>query len=265
VPWVAWSEDTGSGQHGIFVSRLVGGDHFELFNGGAPISPANRDAESPDITFFGNVPYVSWIEPHGDGNRGFVGHFLASGQFVLDTPFGILLAPHVKRASLIDARVALSSSCTSDPFTNDGAACPVAAVNAPFGTFTTAGQPQRLLSQAFIGGPNNVLFPGCKVAVVPTGNGADIDSTLNSGQTVGILVQRIVGFKHVHGVKVPVLRAVGRVPLGHHHSGHLKIHWDLKVNGHRLGKGTYQILLRSLDRHRNVLGTTNPVTLTIKH
>jgi hypothetical protein len=101
--------------------------------------------------------------------------------------------------------------------------------------------------------------------VVPTNDGADIDSTLSSGQTVGILVQRIVGIKHIHGAKVPVLRPVGRVPLGHHHSGHVKIHWDLKVNGHRLGKGKYQILLRSLDSHRNVLGTTNPVTLTIRH
>jgi len=265
VPWVVWAEDTGSGNHGIFVSRLVGGDHFELFNGGAPVSPAHRDAESPDITFFGNVPYVSWIEPHGGGNRGFVGHFLATGQFVLDTPFGILLAPHVKRASLIDARVALSSSCTSDPFSGDGQACPVAAVNAPFGTFTTAGQPQRLFAQAFIGGPNNVLFPGCKLAVVPSGDGADVDSSLSSGQTVGILVQRIVGFTRVHGARVPVLRPVGRVPLGHHHAGRVRIHWDLKVNGHRLRPGRYQITLRSLDRHRTVLGTTNPVTLTIKH
>jgi hypothetical protein len=265
VPWVVWSEDNGSGNHSIFVSRLVGGDHFELFNGGAPVSPANRDALSPDITFFGNVPYVSWIEPHGDHNRGFIGHFLASGQFVLDTPFGILLAPHLKRAPLIDARVALSSSCTSDPFTNDGQACPVAQVNAPFATFTTTGQPQRLFSQAVIGGPNGPLFPGCKLAVVPAGDGADIDSTLGSDQTVGILVQRIVGVKHIHGATVPVLRPVGRVPLGHHHAGRVKIHWDLKVNGHRLGKGRYQILLRSLDRHRTVLGTTNPVTLTIRH
>ncbi len=263
VPWVTWAEDTGSGQHSIFVSRLVG-DHFELFNGGAPVSPAHRDAESPDITFFGNVPYVSWIEPHGSENRGFIGHFLQTGQFILDTPFGILLAPHLKRAPLIDARVALSSSCTSDPFTNDGAACPVAAVNAPFATYTTAGQPQRLLSQAVIGGPNGALFPGCKLAVVPTTDGADIESTLNSGQTVGILVQRIVGAKRVHGVTVAVLRPVGRVPLGRHHAGHVKIHWDLKVNGHRLSRGRYQILLRSLDSHRTVLGTTNPVTLTIR-
>ena len=65
VPWIVWAEDTGSGKHAIFISRLVGGDHFELFNGGAPLSPTSRDATHPDITFFGNVPYVSWIEARG--------------------------------------------------------------------------------------------------------------------------------------------------------------------------------------------------------
>lgn len=33
-----------------------------------------------------------------------------------------------------------------------------------------------------IGGPNGPLFPGCKLAVVPTGDGADIDSTLGSAE-----------------------------------------------------------------------------------
>src|SRR5205807_6645434 len=32
VPWVVWEEDIGGGRHVIFVSRLVGGDHFALFN-----------------------------------------------------------------------------------------------------------------------------------------------------------------------------------------------------------------------------------------
>ena len=59
------SEDVG-GHHAIFVSRLVGGDHFELFNGGNPISGPNEDAGTPDITFFGNTPYVSWTTGSGD-------------------------------------------------------------------------------------------------------------------------------------------------------------------------------------------------------
>src|SRR5207249_1219202 len=40
VPWVVWQEDLGlgDGKHAVFVSRLVGGDHFELFNSGQPVS-----------------------------------------------------------------------------------------------------------------------------------------------------------------------------------------------------------------------------------
>src|SRR5262249_3967909 len=60
VPWVVWEEDTVSGHRKIFIARLVGGDHFELFKPGNPISNPNNDASRPDITFAGNVPYVSW-------------------------------------------------------------------------------------------------------------------------------------------------------------------------------------------------------------
>ena len=61
VPWVVWSEDVG-GHHAIFVSRLVGGDHFELFNAGNPVSAPEQDAGTPDITFYGNTPYISWTD-----------------------------------------------------------------------------------------------------------------------------------------------------------------------------------------------------------
>jgi hypothetical protein len=262
VPWVVWSEDLGNGTHGVFVARLVGGDHFELFNGGAPVSNVHRDSVRPDITFFGNVPYISWIEPHGTDNRGFVGHF-ENGVFRLDTPLGIRFTSRFRSAPLIDARVPLSSSCTSDPFTNDGAACPLAAINAPFYLFTTETSPQRLFGQAVIGGPNCVLFPGYKLAVDQQANAAVISSTLGQGNTVGILVQRIVGIRHVHGKRVLATKNVGRVPLGHHPRGSLKVRWDLKVNGHRLKPGKYLVTLRALDRHRNVLGTTNPAIVKI--
>jgi hypothetical protein len=264
VPWVVWAEDTGSGKHAILISRLVGGNHFELFNGGAPLSAANRDATHPDITFFGNVPYVSWVEARGSGFRGFVGHF-ENGVFVLDTPTGIALLSPPRRPSLIDFRVPISSSCTADPFTSDGSACPVATVNSPFLLFTTSDSPQRLFGQFVIGGPNCVLFPGCNLAIVRQSIDFLIEASLNQSDSVGILVQRIVGTKRVHGTKVFVLQAVGRVPLGHHRPGRLKLRWNIKVNGHRLKKGKYLITLRALDSHRNVLGLTKPVILTINH
>ncbi len=263
VPWVVWAEDTGSGKHRIFISRLVNGDHFELFNGGQPLSPTDRDATHPDITFSGNVPYVSWIEVHGDAPRGFVGHF-ENNAFILDTPGGIVLAPRFRRASLIDARVPVSSSCTADPFTSDGQACALAPVNSAFDLFTIAHHPQRLFGQAVIGGPNCVLFPHCRLGIVGQGDDELIEGNLAQSNSVGILVQRIVKTKRVHGKRVPVLRTVGRVPLGRHHKGHLKIHWNLKVNGHRLARGRYLITLRAFDSHRNLLGTTNSALLTIK-
>ena len=262
VPWAVWSEDLGNGTHGVFVARLVGGDHFELFNGGAPVSNIHHDAVRPDITFFGNVPYISWIEPRGNVNRGFVGHF-ENGVFRLDTPFGIRFTSRLRSAPLIDARVPLSSSCTSDPFSNDGAACPLAAINAPFYLFTTETSPQRLFGQAVIGGPNCVLFPGYKLAVDQQAGVAELSSKLGQGNNVGILVQRIVGMRHVHGKRVFATTTVGRVPLGHHPRGSLKIRWDLKVGGHRLKPGKYLVTLRALDRHRNVLGTTNPAIVKI--
>jgi hypothetical protein len=57
---------------------------------------------------------------------------------------------------------------------------------------------------------------------------------------------------------------VGRVPLGHHRKGSLHRRWDLKVNGHRLRHGRYRITLRALDAHRNVLGLSTPVTITVR-
>ena len=79
----------------------------------------------------------------------------------------------------------------------------------------------------------------------------------------GSSLQRIVRFTHVHGKRVPVLKLVGRVPLGKHHRGHVSIHWNLKVNGHKLKPGKYLITLRGFDRHHVLLGTTKPTTITI--
>src|SRR5262249_44699340 len=77
VPGVVWQEDlAGDDQHhAVFVSRLVGGDHFELFNGGRPVSNTDNDATRPDITFSGNVPYISWQEEIDGAQVTFVGHF----------------------------------------------------------------------------------------------------------------------------------------------------------------------------------------------
>jgi hypothetical protein len=252
VPWVVWSEDVG-GHHAIFVSRLVNGDHFELANNGYPVSGA-EDAATPDITFFGNTPYVSWVESHGSEKRGFVGHFDTTGTFVTDTPDGIRAIPPHGPLALIDARVALSSSCTADPFSKDGQGCTPGDVNAAFHTFTTAGTPQRLFAQADIGGPNCVLFKYCRFRVHVRSGEASLDAILAKNNQVGIIVDRQVGHR---------FKRVGRVPLGRHHKGALHLRWNLRVNGHRLHSGRYRITLRALDKAGNVLGLSRPVRVRI--
>jgi hypothetical protein len=145
-PWVTWSEDLGNGKHGIFVSRLVKGDHFELANGGKPVSDPNLDAAKPDITFTGNTPYVSYQVQKFGQEKTVVGHFANLTTFVFDTPtagFG--------RAVVPDLREAISSACTSDPFTSDGQNCP-AGDKTPVFTRTLAGDPQRLLMNQIIVG-----------------------------------------------------------------------------------------------------------------
>ncbi len=256
VPWTVWSEDVG-GHHAIFVSRLVDGTHFVLFNGGNPISGPDEDAGTPDITFFGNTPYISWIDTHGNDQRGVVGHFDPSGTFVTDTPGGIrptaLRGPHGP-LSLIDARVALSSSCTADPFTQDGSACAPGDVNAAFDTFTAAGRPQRLSSQALTGGPNCVLFYQCDLDVRINHKVAEIIARLRQGHRVGIIVDRLGRHGATH---------IGRVPLGAHPRSTLGLKWDLKVNGRRLTAGRYRVTLRALDAHGNVLGLTKPALVRV--
>jgi len=237
------------------VSRLVNGDHFELFNNGNPVSAPDEDAGTPDITFFGNTPYISWIDSKGPTDkRGFVGHFDTLGNFVSDTQGGIRAIPPKGPLSLIDARVALSSSCTADPFSRDGTACTPGDVNAAFHTFTTAGAPQRLFAQADIGGPNCVLFKRCRVDVHLHGGRAEIDATLYQSHFVGIVVDRQAG-RHV--------KRIGRVPLGDQHKGRLRLRWNLKVNGKRLHSGRYRITLRALDKKGNVLGLSRPRTIRI--
>jgi hypothetical protein len=153
VPWVVWSEDTGGGIHGIFVARLVGGNHFELVNGGNPISTPTNDASRPDITFSGNTPYVSWRENVAGIQRGFYGHFEGGENaltFVDDIPGGEI----VDAAGRVpDLRAPISSGCTADPFSHDGQACQGNAIGTPFFTFTE-GNPggQKLFAQAYQAG-----------------------------------------------------------------------------------------------------------------
>src|SRR5436309_6275255 len=142
VPWVVWEEEFGGGRHVIYVSRLVGGDHFELFNGGLFVSNGNNDASRPDITFAGNVPYISWQEQVGTSLLTFVRHFeggTAAPTFQLDTPDGIAASAFTDVDNA--QRAPISSTCTANPTNADGSACQGGAVGTPFFLFT-AGAPR---------------------------------------------------------------------------------------------------------------------------
>jgi hypothetical protein len=74
VPWVTWDETVG-GVHQVFVSRFVASPtpHFQIVNGGNPISTPGVESTRADITFSGNTPYVTWREQTASGTRAFVG------------------------------------------------------------------------------------------------------------------------------------------------------------------------------------------------
>lgn len=149
VPWVAWDETVG-GHKQVFVSRLTGtgaGARFALVNNGQPISVGADDSSRPDITFSGNMPYVSWREDTGVGvEAAFVGHFVNANNptFVLDsgnTP----LTP----TSTADVREPISSGCTANPFNADGAACQGGALGTPFFLFTDGTSPLSLFADSY--------------------------------------------------------------------------------------------------------------------
>jgi hypothetical protein len=154
VPWVVWQEDLGAGdgKHAVFVSRLVGGNHFELFNAGQPVSNTANDATRPDITFSGNVPYISWQEEVAKVQVTFVGHFeggAGAPVFTLDTPSGI---PNSGFGVVENPlRAPLSSGCTANPTNADGASCQGGAIGTPFFLYTAGddGGLHQLFAEAF--------------------------------------------------------------------------------------------------------------------
>ncbi|HEY7280872.1 MAG TPA: hypothetical protein VID47_04680 [Actinomycetota bacterium] len=151
VPWVVWSEEIGGGIHAIFVAHLVGGDHFELFNGGQPVSNITRDASLPDITFLGNEPVITWNEAFPGGHRrAFMGHFIGGAvnpQFVFDTPHGVPVPGSATPANVANFRPSVSSTCQADPFTTDGSLCPGGGSGFAFLSFTQAGTPRKIFAE----------------------------------------------------------------------------------------------------------------------
>src|SRR5205823_271417 len=178
VPWVVWQEVIGGGKHAVFVSRLVGGNHFELFNSGQPISNTVNDATRPDITFSGNIPYISWQEEVSGEQVTFVGHFEGGASapvFKLDTPTGIANSGFGDVANPL--RAPISSGCTANPTNADGSACQGGAAGTPFFLYTAGGAgAQKLFAQAYAPSEVSTLAP------TDIGNTeATLDGSVNPG------------------------------------------------------------------------------------
>jgi hypothetical protein len=147
APWVAWDETAG-GVHQVFVSRFVATPtpHFQIVNGGNPISTRGVESTRPDITFSGNTPYVTWREETSTGTKAFVGHFVnaANPTFVLDES-DVPLTPTAQAT----VREPISSTCIATPFNLDGQSCQGGAVGTPFFLFTNGTSPRGLFADAY--------------------------------------------------------------------------------------------------------------------
>ena len=188
APWVTWDETVG-GVHQVFVSRFVAtpAPHFQIVNGGQPISTGGVDSTRADITFSGNTPYVTWREATSAGTVGFVGHFVgaANPTFVLDES-DIPLTPTAQA----DVREPISSSCTANPFNADGAACQGGAVGTPFFLFTNGTNPRGLFAGSYqpgtpvTGAASGVTTSAATVSGTVNPEGAPIRVSFQFGTTL---------------------------------------------------------------------------------
>ncbi len=220
VPWVTWDENV-AGVKQVFVSRLVGAGssaHFEVVNGGAPISTGAGDSTRPDITFSGNTPYVSWREDVGGGTvKGFTGHFVnaASPTFVLDHS-DVPLTPTAQA----DVREPISSTCIATPFNSDGAACQGAAIGTPFFLFTNGTSPRGLFADAYQPHPpvtraaSGVGTSSATVNGTVNPEGAAVKASFQYGTTTEYGQSTTPQSSGVSNAATPFAATLGELPAG---------------------------------------------------
>jgi hypothetical protein len=196
APWVTWDETVG-GVHQVFVSRFVATPtpHFQIVNGGQPISTAGVESTRPDITFSGNTPYVTWREETTTGTKAFAGHFVnaANPTFVLDES-DVSLTPTAQA----DVREPISSTCTANPFNMDGQACQGGALGTPFFLFTNGTSPRGLFADAY---QPSVPVTGAPSAV--TTSAATLNGSVNP-QGAPVRVSFQFGTTTAYGQSTPV-------------------------------------------------------------
>ena len=196
VPWVVWDEPV-NGVNQVFAARLIGSGsnaRFQIANNGAPISSGTGDSTRAAITFSGATPYVTWRQSVNGVATGSVGHFInaAAPTFVLDEA-DIPLTPTAQA----DVREPISSSCTANPFNQDGAACQGGSYGTPFFLFTNGTSPLGLFAGAYQ--PSSILTGGASSI---TTSSASVGATVNpAGASVAVHFQ--YGPTTAYGLSTP--------------------------------------------------------------
>jgi hypothetical protein len=191
APWVTWDETVG-GVHQVFVSRFVATPtpHFQIVNGGNPISTSGVESTRPDITFSGNTPYVTWREDTSGGTKAFAGHFVnaANPTFVLDES-DVPLTPTGNGPGQANVREPISSTCIATPFNMDGQSCQGGAVGTPFFLFTNGTSPLGLFADAYqpgqpvTGGASGISTSAATVSGTVNPEGAAVKVSFQFGTT----------------------------------------------------------------------------------
>jgi YVTN family beta-propeller protein len=215
----------------------------------SPKTPATIGTE-------GSAPDGIAVSP--DGRSAYVTGTVVT-QFTIDPTTGLLSGKTPSFVQGSGFKFAVSPDGKSAYLTN-GVSVSQYTINPTTGTLS----PKTPATVAGGGDPHGIVvapvrtcpkvFGGCNVGLQLEGSAATVTTTLLAAGTVGILVQRIVGKQIV---------TIGRVPLGHHHAGHVSLRWNLSVNGHKLPPGRYLITLRALGASGQVIALTAPVKITI--
>jgi PKD repeat protein len=103
---------------------------------------------------------------------------------------------------------------------------------------------------------NDFSGGGATLANPAVSSGGVIQVTLAQPATIQMVVLQLLPAvqKHATAGRVqptaPRTRTVGVVKLGHHRAGHVTIHWNHKVRGHRLRHGHYLLVLQARNGQR---------------
>ncbi len=149
-------------------------------------------------------------------------------------------------------------------------------VNPPVGIGTEAPSPQTRAFQNVYGGlsiangpastaPAITCDAACRAKIAGAAGLQTIPLTpkVTTTTKIGIFVARVVGKRKLLGRTAPRLRVLGKVRLGTAKKGRRnRFRWNGKVNGKRLGRGTFLLTYRSL-KDRRITNTSGSIRFKV--